>query len=76
MKYKELTEIIIGCSFEVINELGAGFLESVYEKSLIMTLKYKGLSVKNQQPINVLFRNELVGEFSLICLWKIKLLLN
>ena len=32
MKYEEITKAILGCAFEVINELGAGFLESVYER--------------------------------------------
>jgi len=31
---KDLTEKIIGACFEVSNELGTGFLESVYEKAL------------------------------------------
>ena len=30
--HKELTSVIISACFEVINELGAGFVESVYEK--------------------------------------------
>jgi hypothetical protein len=33
--YHSLTRTIIACSFEVINEIGAGFLESVYEKALL-----------------------------------------
>lgn len=32
--HSELTESIIGCAFDVSNELGAGFLESVYEMHL------------------------------------------
>lgn len=32
-KYEAITKAVIDCAFEVINELGAGFLESVYEKS-------------------------------------------
>jgi GxxExxY protein len=63
MKYESLTEQILGCAFEVINELGAGFLESVYEKALTIALKDKGFSVMNQYPINVYFRNKVVGEF-------------
>ena len=33
LKYKDLTEAIIGVFYEVYNELGHGFLESVYEKA-------------------------------------------
>jgi GxxExxY protein len=42
-----LTKAIIGCSFNVINELGAGFLESVYEKALIIALTESGLAVES-----------------------------
>ena len=34
LQYGEITEKIIGFAFELINELGTGFLESVYEKAL------------------------------------------
>lgn len=37
----ELTGQIIQCCFEVSNELGAGFLESVYEKALVVALAQK-----------------------------------
>jgi hypothetical protein len=33
LKHEQITKSVIGCAFEVINELGAGFLESVYEKA-------------------------------------------
>jgi len=58
-----LTEKIIGTAFEVINEPGSGFLESVYEKALIIALREKGLSVKNQVPLEVIFRGECAGQF-------------
>lgn len=41
----ELTGAIINASFEVSNELGAGFLESVYEKALIVALSQRGLNI-------------------------------
>jgi GxxExxY protein len=63
LKYEEITRQVIGCAFEVINELGAGFLESVYEKALHLALRQKGLSVIAQHPIMVLFRGECVGDF-------------
>jgi GxxExxY protein len=39
----ELTEKILEACFEVINELGSGFLESVYEKALLIVLGERGL---------------------------------
>ena len=63
MKYSDITKVIIGCAFDVINELGTGFLESVYEKSLCIALREKGLDVEPQYPIKVIFRDKCVGEF-------------
>jgi GxxExxY protein len=63
LKYAEITQAVIGCAFEVINELGAGFLESVYEKALLVALRQRGLSVISQHPIKVMFRGECVGDF-------------
>ena len=62
-KFEELTKAIIGCSFEVINELGSGFLESVYEKALQVALTQKNLDVEAQKQIQVTFRNHNVGTF-------------
>ena len=63
LKYEQITKSVIGCAFEVINELGAGFLESVYEKALLLALQQKGLSAKSQYPVKVMFRGECVGDF-------------
>lgn len=63
MRHEDITSSVIGCAFEVINELGAGFLESVYEKALLLALRHKGLSAVSQSPIRVLFRGENVGDF-------------
>ena len=63
MKHGEITKAVIGCAFEVINELGSGFFESVYEKAMLVALQQKGLSVQAQHPIRVVFRQKCVGEF-------------
>ena len=63
MKHEEITKAVIGCAFEVINERGSGFLESVYEKAMLVALQQKGLSVQAQHPIRVVFRQKCVGEF-------------
>lgn len=63
LKHEQITKSVIGCAFEVINELGAGFLESVYEKALLLALRQKGLLAISQHPVKVLFRGECVGDF-------------
>lgn len=59
----ELTEQVIGTFFEVYNELGYGFVESVYENALAIALRAAGLTVKQQVAIDVAFRGQSVGEF-------------
>ncbi|MCY4365116.1 MAG: GxxExxY protein [Chloroflexi bacterium] len=61
--YDDLTQSIIGCAFEVINELGSGFLESVYENAMVLALSEAGLPVQSQVPIPVTFRGKRVGDF-------------
>jgi len=63
LKHSTLTESIIGTFFEIYNELGHGFLESVYENSLAIALREKGFEVRQQIAIPVHFRGKLVGDF-------------
>ena len=63
MQYEELTKQIIGCAYRVYNHMGFGFLESVYEKCMVIELRKAGLSVESQQPITVRYEGEVVGEF-------------
>jgi GxxExxY protein len=62
-KHSELTEAIIGVFYEVYNELGFGFLESVYRKSMQIALEDKGLAVSAEMPVPVFFRGTNVGDF-------------
>ena len=63
MEYEKLAEKIIGCAFTVYNQLGSGFLESVYERCMLIELNKAGLCAKSQHPIKVLYENQVVGEF-------------
>jgi len=63
MVHEELTKKILGACFEVSNELGCGFLESVYEKALTVVLRSYDLKVESQAPCVVNFRDHCVGEF-------------
>src|ERR1700733_1649328 len=61
--HAEVTEKILGVFFEVYNELGGGFLESVYHQALRIALGQAGLRVVAEVPVPVLFRGEVVGNF-------------
>jgi GxxExxY protein len=58
-----LTERIICVFYQVANEIGFGFLESVYCRSLAIALAQAGLAVQTEFPLEVLFRGQSVGVF-------------
>jgi GxxExxY protein len=63
LKHAEITEGIIGAFYEVYNELGHGFLESVYRDALSFALRSKGLHVDRERAVHVRFRGQVVGIF-------------
>jgi GxxExxY protein len=63
MLHEALTRKIIGVAYTVYNELGSGFLESVYEKAMAIELRAAGHEVLTQHPITVTYRDHVVGEF-------------
>jgi GxxExxY protein len=62
-KHREVTQKIIGVFYEVYNELGHGFLESVYQDSLVIALNSSGLNALTPVDIPVWFRGQRVGKF-------------
>jgi GxxExxY protein len=63
MNEDDLTQKIIGCAYKVHNTLGPGFLEKVYENALRIELEKLGMRVKQQEPINVSYEGQVVGEY-------------
>lgn len=63
MLEEELTYKIRGCVFEVYKEIGAGFLEKVYENALVIELRNQGLVCKSQQALTVKYKDNVVGEY-------------
>ena len=61
--HQQLTYKIIGVFYDVYNELGHGFLESVYQRSLGLALQAAGLQICWPVDIPVWFRGEQVGYF-------------
>ena len=61
--YSELTNKIIGSAYRVFKELGAGFLEKVYENAMIIELEEQGLQVQQQYPLKVYYKNQVIGDY-------------
>jgi GxxExxY protein len=62
-KHDDLTERVIGVFYDVYNELGYGFLESVYREAMGLALTQSGLRVETEVPVPVSFRGVVVGIF-------------
>jgi GxxExxY protein len=60
---KEETHAIIGCAFEVLNELGHGLNEKLYENSMVVEFKRGSIAFDQQRRFEVLYKGEFVGEF-------------
>lgn len=63
MKHEQLTGKIIEVFYDVYNELGHGFLESVYENAMRLALSQAGLFIPPKRPLEVRFRGVIVGTF-------------
>jgi GxxExxY protein len=61
--HADVTELVLKVFYEVYNELGGGFLESVYHKAFAMALRQAGLTVTVEEAIPVHFRGVVVGDF-------------
>jgi len=63
MLHKEITDKIINAYYKVYNILGYGFLEKVYENSMVVALRKAGLRVEQQKNIKVYYESEEVGDY-------------
>jgi GxxExxY protein len=61
--FKEETQKIIGFAFDVLNEIGHGLNEKIYESSLVVLFKQNGIAFDQQRRFPVFFRKVEVGEF-------------
>lgn len=74
--YKDLSFKVVGAAMAVHSELGFGFLEKVYENSLMVVLARAGLQVRQQMPVSVKFRDVIVGDYTADILVENKLILE
>jgi GxxExxY protein len=57
LKYKDITEKIIGASFEVHKFLGNGFPEVIYQRALAYELTKFGLSYKREIEQQIFYKD-------------------
>jgi GxxExxY protein len=63
MKHAGVTDQVIGVFYAVYNELGHGFLESVYQRSMYIALTETKLAVQCEVAVPVVFRGQNVGDY-------------
>ena len=61
--YRDLSYKIVGLAMEVHRKLGYGFLEKVYENSLLLLLRREGIAARQQVPTKVYFESRVVGYY-------------
>lgn len=59
----EITEKIIGCAIAVHRELGAGFVEGIYENALLHEMARQGLNTEKQKSFPVFYKGFCVGQY-------------
>jgi len=72
----QLIERVIGAIYEVVNNLGAGFLERVYERALVLELRLRGMKAEAQVAVRVLYKGQTVGDYYVDLLVQDKLIVE
>jgi GxxExxY protein len=63
--YKELSYAIIEACIEVHKILGPGYHEKIYEEAVVREFKNRNIAFERQKPINILYKDEPIGEYRL-----------
>lgn len=63
LKHGDVTFAIIRAFYDVYNELGFGFLESVYREAMTMLLRSQGHHVEQERSVEVKFRGATIGVY-------------
>jgi len=74
--FKELSYEIVGCLYDVFNELGYGYHEKHYERALMKCFETKDVKYKNQVPYKLFFKDRFIGYYYLDFLVENKIILE
>ena len=62
LKYPELSYLIVGCAYEVFNEIGFGHPEKTYQKAMQIIFDEKKINSKRENYYPISFRGKLIGK--------------
>jgi GxxExxY protein len=74
--YPDLSYAIVGCAFEVFNELGPGHSEKNYQKAFAVLFNAKNIRFKEQVYYPLAFRNKIIGKIFLDFLVEEKIIIE
>ena len=63
--FPELSYTIIGCAYEVFNELGPGHAEKYYQRAMAIAFSQKKIRFKEQVYYSLKFKEEIIGKIFL-----------
>ena len=60
-EFEQLSGQILAAAVDVHKALGPGFVESIYQRAMEVSLKHRGITYDRQKEIHVFFEGEDVG---------------
>ena len=60
---KEETHRVMGCAFEVLNEIGPGLTEKIYENALVVEFGIQNIRCEQQRRFDVIDKQHPVGYY-------------
>lgn len=74
--YKELSYEVIGAMYEAYNNLGFGYREKVFHRAFAKELDVKHLKYKQEVPLKIVYKGELIGKYYLDFLIENKIIIE
>ena len=63
MELESLIKKVIQCVYNVLLQLSSGFLETVYQKALLIELSKQNIQAEAEVPVDVYYDDSVVGEY-------------
>ena len=61
--YEDLSNKIIRAYYNILDNLGEGFLEKVYENAMCIELEEMGIPFEQQKAMSVTYKGHIIGDY-------------